>query len=192
MLALRGLLLLLVLVVQTGCQKIPVSVNINMPVLTKTSEYLATAYERDNLDKSFQKADEMVLLDALAQRTTVNVKTKGKAALPFAGGMDIVIPKVESVSGNNYYLACMVEQRSNSYAMRKMDPWPMWQLLLGKLFHSDSGKVHVVQYSTVSRDSIPLSSPSAQSAIKVRDTDPLTTLTRHSPLSPHSHCYTLP
>jgi hypothetical protein len=72
-------------------EKAPQRVNINYPFLTKVSEYLATKYEQDNLAKASQKADQMILLDALAQRTTANIVKQREAKLPFAGGIEIPI-----------------------------------------------------------------------------------------------------
>ena len=160
------LAMLAVLMVPSGAQKTPQQVNIDYPFLTRVSEYLATKYEQDNLDKAAQKADQMILLDALAERTTANVVKEREAKLPFAGGIEVPVQTKVAEAGNLYFISGIIEQQSKSYAIRKLDPWPMWQLVLGKLFRADEGKVYVIRYITAKRTTVPLSSQSAQAAIK--------------------------
>ena len=161
---------LLALLLACSCsvlaQKTPQPVNIDYPFLTRVSEYLATKYEQDNLDKAAQKADQMILLDALAERTTANVVKEREAKLPFAGGIEVPVQTQVAEAGNLYFISGIIEQQSKSYAIRKLDPWPMWQLVLGKLFRADEGKVYVIRYITAKRSTVPLSSQAAQAAIK--------------------------
>jgi hypothetical protein len=35
--------------------------------------------------------------------------------------------------GNLYFVSGLIEQQSKSYAVRKMDPWPLWQVIYGRL-----------------------------------------------------------
>ena len=149
-----------------SAQKTPQPVNIDYPFLTRVSEYLATKYEQDNLDKAAQKADQMILLDALAERTTANVVKEREAKLPFAGGIEVPVQTQVAEAGNLYFISGIIEQQSKSYAIRKLDPWPMWQLVLGKLFRADEGKVYVIRYITAKRETVALSSQAAQAAIK--------------------------
>eukprot|EP00937_MAST-01D_sp_MAST-1D-sp2_P001344 g1344.t1 len=162
----RAVLLGLGLALLVGAQKTPQQVNIDYPFLTRVSEYLATKYEQDNLDKAAQKADQMILLDALAERTSANVVKEREAKLPFAGGIEVPVETKVAEAGNLYFIAGIVEQSSKSYAIRKLDPWPMWQLILGKLFRADEGKVYVIRYISAKREQVPLSSQAAQAAIK--------------------------
>ena len=94
------LAMLAVIIVPSGAQKTPQQVNIDYPFLTRVSEYLATKYEQDNLDKAAQKADQMILLDALAERTTANVVKEREAKLPFAGGIEVPVQTKVAEAGN--------------------------------------------------------------------------------------------
>jgi hypothetical protein len=141
-------------------------VNINYPFLTRVSEYLATKYEQDNLDAASQKADQFILLTALAERTTANVVAQREEKLPFAGGIEVPVQTATPTTGNLYFIAGMIEQKSKSYAINKMDPWPVWQVILGKVFRADTGKVYVVRYLPADRATVPTSSDDAKTAIK--------------------------
>jgi hypothetical protein len=127
---------------------------------------LATKYEQDNLDAASQKADQFILLTALAERTTANVVAQREEKLPFAGGIEVPVQTSVATSGNLYFIAGMIEQKSKSYAINKMNPWPVWQVVLGKMFRADTGKVYVIRYLAAERSSVPTSSDDAKTAIK--------------------------
>ena len=92
------MLLVLLCLLAVVAQKAPQKVNINYPYLTKVSEYLATKYEQDNLEKASQKADQMILLNALAERTSANIVKQREAKLPFAGGIEIPVESGEEAN----------------------------------------------------------------------------------------------
>jgi hypothetical protein len=132
-------LALLVLVVIANAQG-PKPVNSNYPGLSKVSSYLATKFETDNLVAGAQQATDMILVAALAEKTTADVVSQREAKMPF-GGFEIPIANEEYAPGHLYILCGLVEQKSSSYAVTKMNPWPMWQVRINCIcFHFTSLK----------------------------------------------------
>jgi hypothetical protein len=139
-------------------------VSSNYPGLTKVSSYLATKYETDNLLKGTQEATDMILVAALAERTSADIVSQHEAKMPF-GGFQIPIENTEYQQGHLYILCGLVEQKSSSHPVTKMDQWPMWQLVCGKLFRSDPGKIYSVRYISPLRENVPLTAEAVQDVV---------------------------
>lgn len=139
----------------------PQPVSSNYPGLTKVSSFLATKFETDNLLKGSQQATDMILVAALAEKTSADIVSRREAKMPF-GGFELPVESEHYEPGNLYILCGLVEQKSSSYALGKMDPWPMWQLVCGKLFRTDKGKIYSIRYISPERMDVPLTSKSVQ------------------------------
>lgn len=139
-------------------------VSSNYPGLTKVSSYLATKYETDNLLKGTQEATDMILVAALAERTSADIVSQHEAKMPF-GGFQIPIENTEYQQGHLYILCGLVEQKSSSRAMTKMDQWPMWQLVCGKLFRSDPGKIYSIRYISPLRENVALTADAVRDVV---------------------------
>jgi hypothetical protein len=148
-------------VAQPGDSNSPQPVSSNYPGLTQVSSFLATKFETDNLVKGSQQATDMILVAALAEATTADVVSQREAQMPF-GGFELPVQDEHYEHGNLYILCGLVEQKSSSFAVSKIDPWPMWQLVCGKLFRTDKSKIYSIRYVSPERMEVPLLAKSVQ------------------------------
>ena len=136
----------LILVVVTTGQKTPNPVDINFPYLVKMSEELAAKYQEENCVKASMKSDQFIMLGSLAQRTTAGIVTARQASLPFLPPAHIQMHAGVPNPGILYFISGIVEQQYATYGSRKLNPWPMWQIVTGKVWRMDSGESYVMNY----------------------------------------------
>ena len=139
----------------------PKPVDSRYPGLTKVSSFLATKFETDNLIKGAQQATDMILVAALAAETSADIVSRREAKMPF-GGFELPVENEHYEQGRLYILCGLVEQKSSSFVLGKLDPWPMWQLVCGKLFRTNKGKIYSIRYISPPRMEVPLTSKAVQ------------------------------
>jgi hypothetical protein len=106
----------------------------------------------------------MILVAALAEKSSAETVSAREAKMPF-GGFQIPVDGAQDVHGDLYILCGLVEQKSSSAALLKMDPWPMWELVCGKLFRTEAGKIYSVRYVSPARIEVPLTSKAVQDVV---------------------------
>jgi hypothetical protein len=127
------------------------SVSSTYPYLSKVSGFLAQQYDKEVLHKASLQATDFVMVAALAAETSADVVVQEEERMPF-GGFEVPVTEQQMEHGRLYILCGIVEFKSRSAVNNKISPWPQWQLVCGKEFRTDGGKMYNVRYVTPDRE----------------------------------------
>eukprot|EP00937_MAST-01D_sp_MAST-1D-sp2_P000769 g769.t1 len=119
-------------------------VDATYPHISQVSGFLAAKFESSHLTRASLSATNFVMVAALAQRTTADIVSRQEARMPF-GGFDLPEEQQSYKRGRLYIMCGLVEINWVSNAERKVNPWPEWRMLCGKVFRADSGRSFLVR-----------------------------------------------
>ena len=147
-------------------QAVPKPVGASYPHISSVSGFLAAKYERDNLANASLAVTNFVMVAALAQKTTADIVSRQEARMPF-GGFTLPLERTTKQRGRLYILCGLIEISWVSKAVRKVNPWPEWRLLCGKVFRaSQGGANYLVRTVSPQRKSVGASDPRAQAVVQ--------------------------
>ena len=143
----------------------PQPVGPSYPFISAVSSFLAAKFERDHLSKASLAATNFVLVAALAEQTTADVVSRQEARMPF-GGFTLPVERTKQQRGRLYILCGLVEVSWASATERKVNPWPEWRVLCGKVFRAHSGETYLIRSVTPDRESVELDDPRARTVVE--------------------------
>ena len=130
---------------------VPRPVGAGYPHISSVSSFLAAKYEKENLLQASLSATDFIMVAALAVSTSADIVSRQEARMPF-GGFALPVEQQRYRKGRLYILCGLVEVSWSSKAERKVNPWPEWHMLCGKVFRDElNGKKYAIRTVTPPR-----------------------------------------
>ena len=144
---------------------VPRPVGAGYPHISSVSSFLAAKYEKENLLQASLSATDFIMVAALAVSTSADIVSRQEARMPF-GGFALPVEQQRYRKGRLYILCGLVEVSWSSKAERKVNPWPEWHMLCGKVFRDElNGKKYAIRTVTPPRVPEKLSDARTQAVV---------------------------
>jgi hypothetical protein len=138
---------------------------VDYPYLGEVTDFLKKEYQAKALTKGSRQMTDFVRVASLGKRTSADEISQQEARMPY-GGFQLPYDKRAQVEGHVYLLCGIVEHEWISAPLGRMDPWPAWELICGKVFLPDNRKPFLVRYIVAPKAQAAVDDPKTQAVVQ--------------------------